>query len=211
MLYWLRTCIGYSSGKAFDDFGTFFNADDPTIQRNMIIGGIAPVHIGIEAVVGGAALVLLLQAGFGRFLPFPIDPHDAVSPELQVRVDKDLQTVGAVLQDKIGAASHNDAGLFFCQFPDDPVLQLPKQVLVGGAEAAVGEGRSKEAAGGVLSGLLDVAFVKAAFSSQFLDQFSVVAPDAQMLCHQFADGSAATAKLAADGDDEFCGVYILSQ
>ncbi len=147
--------------------------------------------------------ILLLQTGFGRFLPFPIDPHDAVSPELHVRVDKDLQAVGAVLQDKIGAASYDDAGLFFCQLPDDPVLQLPEQVLVSGTEAAVSEGRGEEAAGSVLSGLLDVVFVKAAFGSQFLDQFGVVAPDAQMLCHQFADGSAAAAKLAADGDDAF--------
>ena len=169
----------------------------------MIVGGIAPLHIGIKAVISSAALILLLQTGFGRFLPFPIDPHDAVSPELHVRVDKDLQAVGAVLQDKIGAASYDDAGLFFCQLPDDPILQLPEQVLVGGAKTAVGEGRGKEAAGSVLSGILDVAFVKAAFGSQFLDQFSVVAPDAQMLGHQFADGPAAAAKLAADGDDAF--------
>ena len=174
LLYWLRTCIGYSSGKAFDDLCAFFNADNPAVQRNMIVGGIAPLHIGIEAVVGGAALVLLLQPSFGRFLPLPIDTHDAVCPELHVRVDEHLQAVGSVLQDKVGAASHDDAGLFFCQFPDDPVLQLPKQVLVGGAEAAVGEGGGEEAAGGVLSGLLDVAFVKAAFGSQFLDQFGVI-------------------------------------
>ena len=167
----------------------------------MIVGGIAPVHIGVEAVVGGAALVLLLQPGFGRFLPLAVDSHDAVCPELQVGVDKDLQAVGAVLQDEVGAAPHDDAGLFFCQFPDDPVLQLPKQVLVSETEAAVGEGRSKEAAGGVLSGLPDVVFVKAAFCSQLLKQFGVVAWDTQMLCHQFADGSAAAAKLAADGDD----------
>ena len=84
----------------------------------------------------------------GDFSPLAVDPHDAVCPELQVGVDKDLQAVGAVLQDKIGAAPHDDAGLFFCQFPDDSVLQLPKQVLVSETEAAVGEGRSKEAAGG---------------------------------------------------------------
>ena len=83
----------------------------------MIVGGIAPVHIGVEAVVGGAALVLLLQPGFGRFLPLAVDPHDAVCPELQVGVDKDLQAVGAVLQDKIGAAPHDDAGLFFLPVP----------------------------------------------------------------------------------------------
>ena len=203
LLYWFRTCLGYSSCKAFNDLRTLFDADDPAVQRNMIVSGIAPFHIGIEAVIGGTALILLLQTGFGRFLPLAVDPHDAVSPELHVRVDKDLQAVGAVLQDKIGAASYDDAGLFFCQLPDDPVLQLPEQVLVGEAEAAAGKGRGKETAGGVLSGLLDVALVKAAFDSQFLDQLGVVAPDAKMLCHQFADGSAAAAKLAADGDDAF--------
>ena len=60
LLYWLRTCIGHSSGKAFDDFGTFFNADDPAIQRNMIVGGIAPLHIRVETVISSAALILLL-------------------------------------------------------------------------------------------------------------------------------------------------------
>ena len=97
MLYWLRTCLGYGLRKAFNDLGTFFNADDPAIQRNMIVGGIAPFHIGVEAVVSGAAFVLLLQSGFGRFLPLPVDPHDAVCPEFHVRVDKDLQAVDAVL------------------------------------------------------------------------------------------------------------------
>ena len=156
LLYWFRTCIGYGLRKAFNDLRTLFNTDDPAIQRNMIVGGIAPFHIGVEAVVGSAALVLLLQTGLGRFLPLPVDPHDAVSPELHVRVDKDPQAVGAVLQDKIGAASYDDAGLFFRKLPDDPVLQLPEQVLIGEAEAAVGKGRSKETAGGVLSGLLDL-------------------------------------------------------
>ena len=153
----------------------------------MIVGGIAPFHIGVEAVVSGAAFVLLLQSGFGRFLPLPVDPHDAVCPEFHVGVDKDFQAVGAVLQDKIGAASHDDAGVLFRQLPDNPVLQLPEKVLVGGAKAAVSEGRGEEAAGGILSGLLDVVFVKAAFGSQLLDQFGIVALDAEMLGHQLAD------------------------
>ena len=203
MLYWRRTCLGYGLRKTFNDLCTLFNADEPAIQRNMIVGGIAPFHIGVEAVISSAALIFFLQSGFGRFLPLPIDLQDTVSPELHVRVDKDLQAVGAVLQDKIGAASYDDAGLFFCQLPDDPVLQLPEQVLVAGAKAAVSEGRGEEAAGSVLSGLLDVALVKAAFDSQFLDQFGIVALDAQMLCHQLADGPAAAAKFPADGDDAF--------
>ena len=130
MLYWRRTCLGYGLRETFNDLCAFFNADDHAVQRNMVVGSIAPLHIGIEAVVGSAALILLLQTGLGRFLPLAVDPHDAVSPELHVRVDKDLQAVGVVLQDKIGAASYDDAGLFFCQLPDDPVLQLPEQVLV---------------------------------------------------------------------------------
>ena len=31
----------------------------------MIVGGIAPLHIGIKAVISSAALILLLQTGFG--------------------------------------------------------------------------------------------------------------------------------------------------
>ena len=136
MFYWFLDRAGiYSSGKTFNDLGTFFNADDSAIQRNMIVGGIAPFHIGVEAIVGSAAFVLFLQTGFGRFLPFPVDPHDAVCPELHVRMDEYLQAVGAILQDKVGAASYDDTGLFFRKLPDDPVLQLPEQILVGGAEA----------------------------------------------------------------------------
>ena len=98
MLDWLRVCIGiYNLCKAFDDFGTFFNADDPAIQRNMIVGGIAPFHIGVEAVLVSDALVLLLQAGFGRFFPLSVDSHNTVCPEFHVGVDKDFQAVGAVL------------------------------------------------------------------------------------------------------------------
>lgn len=43
MLYWFRICIGYSSCKAFNDLRTLFDADDPAIQRNMIVGGIISV------------------------------------------------------------------------------------------------------------------------------------------------------------------------
>ena len=115
-----------------------------------------------------------LQPGFGRFLPLAVDPHDAVCPELQVGVDKDLQAVGAVLQDKIGAAPHDDVDSFSANL-DDPVLQLPKQVPRRPKLRSV-KAEAREAAGGVLSGLLDVVFVKAAFGSQFRAQFGVVAP-----------------------------------
>ena len=158
MLYWFRTCIGYSSCKAFNDFRTLFNADDPAIQRNMIVGGIAPVHIGVEAVVGGAALVLLLQPSFGRFLPLPVDTHDAVCPELHVRVDEHLQAVFPVSQDIVAAPAHDDAGTLVGQLPYH--VGLGEEGLVadgdavaghgGGPDADWGDGHVKAAAGPLL-------------------------------------------------------------
>ncbi len=40
LFYWLMDRAGiYGSGKTFNDLGTFFNADDPAVQCNMIVGG----------------------------------------------------------------------------------------------------------------------------------------------------------------------------
>ena len=47
---------------------------------------------------------------------------------LKVFVHADMKFRADRIVRVYGAASHNDAGLFFCQFPDDPVLQLPKPV-----------------------------------------------------------------------------------
>lgn len=49
MLYCLRDGVGiYSLCQAFNDFGTFFNSNYPAVQRDMIVGGIAPLHIGMS-------------------------------------------------------------------------------------------------------------------------------------------------------------------
>ena len=56
LLYCLRDGVGiYSLCQAFNDFGTFFNSNYPAVQRDMIVGGIAPLHIGIKAVISSAA------------------------------------------------------------------------------------------------------------------------------------------------------------
>ena len=56
-----------------------------------------------------------------------------------------------VLQDEVGAAPHDDAGLFFCQFPDDPVLQLPKQVQMCIRDSCIG-GRGRQTRQNMFSG-----------------------------------------------------------
>ena len=140
----------------------------------MIIGCIAPFHIGIEAVISGTAFVFLFQPGLRGFLAFAINAHDAVCPELHIGVDKDFQAVCPVAENVIGAAANNDARLLFGKVTDDLILQFPKIVAVGRAEAAVKQGRGEEATGGIFSCFLDVAFVKAAFYGELLNQFGIV-------------------------------------
>ena len=106
--------------------------------------------------VGGAALVLVLQTLLGGLLPLTVDLDDALGTELHIRMDEDLQAVGLVLQDVIGAAADDDAGAFFGQSGDDLILVRPENVLVGGAEHPVGEGGGEETAGGILTGLLHI-------------------------------------------------------
>ena len=55
-----ETAGSYNLRKTFNDLCAFFNADDPAIQRNMIVGSIAPLHIRVETVISSAALILLL-------------------------------------------------------------------------------------------------------------------------------------------------------
>lgn len=73
---------------------------------------VTPLHVGVEAVIRRPALVLIPQALLRGLLPLAVDLHDAPGAECHVRMDKDLQTVGRVLQDVVCAATHDDAGAF---------------------------------------------------------------------------------------------------
>ena len=64
------------------------------------------------------------------------------------------------------------------------------------------EGVGQAAADGrVLTRLLDIAGVKAGFQRDLVDQLLVVVGNAQPFGELLADGPAAAAKFAADGDD----------
>ena len=64
-------------------------------------------------------------SGGRGLLPLTVDLHDALGAERQIRMDKDLQAVGLVLQDVIGAAADDDAGPLFGKLADDAALNFP--------------------------------------------------------------------------------------
>ena len=73
---------------------------------------VTPLHVGVEAVASGAALVLIPQMLLRGLFPLTVDLHDALGAECHICMDKDLQAVRCVLQNVIRAAAHNDAGPF---------------------------------------------------------------------------------------------------
>lgn len=123
-------------------------------------------------------------------------------------MDEHPQTVCLVPQDVVGAPSDNHAGTFFCQLTDQLVLHLPEIVGVAGAGSRMRKCRCQKSARRIFSGLLNVALLKSALSGDLLQDFVVVARDAQLFGNRFADGSSAASKLTADGDDSV--FYVLS-
>ena len=161
----------------------------------------SPLHIGIEPVVGRAALILVAQTLFGRGFALAVHLDDALGAEFHVGMDKDFETVGGVAQDVVGAAANDDAGFFLGQIGDDLVLDLPQIILVGGTESAVPERRGQTTVGRILTGILDVVFVESALCGNLANELVVVAGNTQFFCGLFADCSATAAKFPADGDD----------
>lgn len=161
----------------------------------------SPLHIGIEPVVGRAALILVAQTLFGRGFALAVHLDDALGAEFHVGMDKDFKTVGGIAQDVVGAAANDDARFFLGKIGDDLVLDFPQIILVGGAESAVPERRGQTTAGCVLTGILDVVFVESAPCGNLANELVVVAGNTQFFCGLFADCSATAAKFPADGDD----------
>ena len=91
----------------------------------MVILRVAPLHVRVEAVIGRAALVLVAQALLGRLLALAVDLDDALGAERHIRVDKDLEALGLVLQNVVRAAADDDTGALFGKLADDAALNFP--------------------------------------------------------------------------------------
>ncbi len=86
-----------------------------------------------------AALVLVAQALLGRLLALAVDLDDALGTERHIRMDKDLEALGLVLQNVVRAAADDDTGALFGKLADDAALNFPEDILVRRAERAVRE------------------------------------------------------------------------
>ena len=115
-----------------NDLRTLVDPQRAAVQRQVIIPRVAPLHVGVEAVIGGAALVLIPQALLRRLLPFAVDLDNALGPERHIRMNENLQAVGLVPQDVVGTAADNDAGAFLRKLRNDLILMIPEDILVGG-------------------------------------------------------------------------------
>ena len=75
--------------------------------------------------IGRAALVLVAQALHGRLLALAVTLDDALGAERHIRVDKDLEALGLVLQILVRAAADDDTGALFGKLADDAALNFP--------------------------------------------------------------------------------------
>ena len=98
-----------------DDVGALVDAELAAVERDVVILRVAPLHVRVEAVIGRAALVLVAQALLGRLLALAVDLDDALGAERHIRVDKDLEALGLVLQNVVRAAADDDTGALFRQ------------------------------------------------------------------------------------------------
>lgn len=127
-----------------------FDAQLSAVQRHIVRLNLAPFLAGVEAIIGASALILILQPLLRGLGPLAILFHNALCPEGHVCMNEDLQNIGTVLQDKVRTPADNDAGVLLCQIRNDIALNLPENILVGGAAVAVCQQRVQKAAGGIL-------------------------------------------------------------
>lgn len=73
------------SVQLFDDLNAFFNFQRSAVERDVIVFCMPPFHIGVEPMKCRTALILVLQALFGRRLPPAIDLNNAPEPKLRIR------------------------------------------------------------------------------------------------------------------------------
>lgn len=127
-----------------------FRCQLSAVQRHIVRLNLAPFLAGVEAIIGASALILILQPLLQGLGPLAVLFYNALCPEGHVCMNEDLQNIGTVLQDKVRTPADNDAGVLLCQIRNDIALNLPENILVGGAAVAVCQQRVQKAAGGIL-------------------------------------------------------------
>ena len=124
-----KAVVSLSMSEQFrDNIYAFVDAKHAAVQRQVVILRMTPFHIGVEAVIGGTAFVLIPQTLLRGLLPFAVHLNDALVPELHIRMDKDLQAIRLVLQNEVGTASDDYTRPFFRKLRND-LSEPPRYVL----------------------------------------------------------------------------------
>ena len=159
-------------------------------------------------VVDAPLLVLGFEAFFGGVFALAVQADDALGLERSVGIDERVQRVRTIFEDEIAAAAYDDARAFFRQVKNDFLLdnvQIIVNAHAAQSGALTGKGAGQIGEDGIARRVLAVFFDKlgrkAGFVGDFFDEFLVVAGDAQLFAQLTADGSAAAAEFAAEGDD----------
>ena len=180
----------------------------PAVQSQIVVGGHTPLAVGVEAVVVAAAVVLVLDALGDGLVGGAVLLQDPLGAMLVARVDEDVEAVGAVAEDVVGATAHDDAGLLVGDVLDHLGLGLVELLVDRGV--AVGargaHGQLVEEAvgvGGVLLVLADEFLRKTALAGHLGDELVVVKGDPHTLGGRLGNGVSAAAELTADGNDAF--------
>ena len=100
-----------------DKLHAFINSQHAAVQRQMVILGAAPFHVGIEAVIGCPALILVPQAILRGLFPLAIYLNDAFCAVLHIGMDKNFQAIRLILQNEVGTAADDTAPLPFRSAP----------------------------------------------------------------------------------------------
>ena len=126
---------------------------------------VAPFYVCVELVVGGAALVFLVQKFFRVGIVDFVDFSNAFYSFFHIGVNEYAQDVRAVTQNVVGTATDDDARFFFGMFCDELCLEIPDCVFVrgGSVTASVDEHSAGFVGRAVFAFFFDVRFCKAAF------------------------------------------------
>ena len=76
------------SVKSLDDFHAPINAQSLAVQGEIIVLGMSPLHIRIEAVIGGTTFVLFPQPLFRGLFPLTVDIDNSLGAKVHVCVDE---------------------------------------------------------------------------------------------------------------------------
>lgn len=133
--------------ELLDNIHAPVDSESPAVERNVIILGASPFHVGVKPVIGRAPFILFADSLLGRLLALTVHIDNPFRTESHIRMNEYPKAVGLILEDVIRTATYDDARLLFCQFGDNSVLDAPEIIRVVGTSALMRKDIGQKAPG----------------------------------------------------------------